>query len=410
MRAAVTMNREQEKSRAARQLLSARGVRAFGDGCISLLLPVYLVELGFGTVEVGIVTTATLLGSAAATMLVGLVAHRLRRGPILRAASLLMIATGIGFAATNDLWPLVVIAFVGTINPSSGDVSLFLPLEHALLAESVEPERRTQLFGRYSLVGALVGAVGSLAAGLPEMAVATFGTSLVAALKCAFVLYGLGGVAVLALYRFLPASIEHAGGAPPQPLGPSRKRVYSLAALFSIDSFGGGFMVQSLLALWLLERFDLSLQATGSIFFWTGLLAAFSFPVAVWLSRHIGLVNTMVWTHIPANLAAIALALTSNLYVAIGLLLFRGALSSMDVPARTSYVMAVVSPAERAAAVSVTNVPRSLASAISPLFAGWLFTLSPIAWPLVIGGTLKAGYDLLLLAMFRRVKPPEEAG
>lgn len=189
----------------------------------------------------------------------------------------------------------------------------------------------------------------------------------------------------------------------------SKKIVYTLAALFSLDSFGGGFVVQSLLALWLFQRFHLSVATAGTIFFWAGVLSAGSFPVAVWLANRIGLVNTMVFTHLPSNLFLILVPFMPNLPLAITLLLARSALSQMDVPTRNSYVMAVVTPAERPAAASVTSVPRSLATAASPLLSGYLLSLTLFGWPLVIGGTLKGMYDLLLLIMFKKVRPPEEA-
>jgi MFS family permease len=192
------------------------------------------------------------------------------------------------------------------------------------------------------------------------------------------------------------------------PLTQSRRAVFTLAALFSLDSFGGGFVVQSLLALWLFERFDMSVAAAGIFFFWAGVAAAFSFPVAAWLARRIGLVNTMVYTHVPSSIALMLAGIAPSLPVALGLLLIRAALSQMDVPTRSSYVMAVVTEAERAAAASLTSVPRSLAASISPILAGALFAASLRAWPLVICGALKILYDGLLLLQFRHVKPPEE--
>jgi predicted MFS family arabinose efflux permease len=216
------------------------------------------------------------------------------------------------------------------------------------------------------------------------------------------------GVAGGAMYACIPPDATAAAERPVAALGPSRAIVYKLAALFSIDSFAGGFAVQSLLALWLFTRHGLSLSAAGMFFFWSGLLAAFSFPVAAWLSRHIGLVNTMVFTHIPSNLCLIVAAVVPSLEVALALLLVRSALSQMDVPTRSSYVMAVVTPPERPAAASLTSVPRSLAAAASPTLAGALFAGGLEAWPLVICGLLKILYDLALLWMFRHVKPPEE--
>ena len=394
----------------ARLLLWGRGLRAFGDGFVSLLLPVYLTLLGFDAQGVGILTAATLAGSAVLTLLVGLIAHRHGHRLLLVAATLMMIATGVGFALETRFWPLVLIGFVGTLNPSSGDVSLFLPLEQAMLAESVSDKSRTSVFAAYSLVGSLVAALGALAAALPEYAVGLLPIDLLKAIQAMFALYALLGSASYMLYRRLPERREQLRASLPQPLGPSRRIVLVLAALFSLDAFGGGFIVQSLLALWLFNRFGLSLAEAGSFFFWSGLLAAFSYLAAARIARQIGLINTMVFTHLPSNLLLIALPFAPSLWLAMLLLLLRAALSSMDVPARTSYVMAVVTPPERAAAASVTSVPRSLAAAAAPLLAGYLLALSPFGWSLVAAGALKAIYDLLLLAMFRHKRPPEERG
>jgi MFS family permease len=395
-------------NRPAAILLTSRGLRAFADGFVSLLLPVYLTRLGFDALQVGILTTATLLGSAMVTLAVGFVAHRLEPRGLLVGASVAMIATGIGFATLGDFWPLVLVGFVGTINPSSGDVTLFLPLEQSLLSQNVRDERRTALFARYSLVGTLVGALGALCAVLPDLIGTTLGVDLTTALQAMFLLYALiGGIAML-LYRMLPPGSSAA--APKAPLGPSRRFVFTLAALFSLDSFGSGFFVQSLLALWLFEHFGLSLAVTASFFFWTGVLSALSFLVAVRIAGRIGLVNTMVFTHLPSSLCLVAIPFVPDVRIVLALFLVRAALSQMDVPTRSSYVMAIVTPPERAAAASITAVPRSLASAASPVLAGWLMGVSAFAWPLLLGGAIKIVYDLLLLAMFRRVRPPEEVG
>ncbi|MFN8539782.1 MAG: MFS transporter [Thermomicrobiales bacterium] len=391
-------------------LVRARGVRAFGDGFVSVLLPVYLTTLGYSEIQIGAVTTATLLGSAALTLGVGLIAVRLRRRALLLRAAILMIATGLAFAFVRDFWPLLVVAFVGTLNPSSGDVSVFLPTEQALLPQTVVPEDRTTLFARYTYTGTLIAAIGSLFAGLPSLIAARTSLDFQSALAGMFLLYALLGVVVLLLYRGLSPAIEPSGGHTAAPLGPSKRMVYTLAGLFSIDSFAGGFAVQSIMALWLLNRFGLSVATTGAIFFWTSLLAAGSQLVAPRLARRIGLINTMVFTHLPANLFLILVPFMPTLPLALAFLFARSALSQMDVPTRTSYVMAVVSPPERPAAASVTNVPRSLASALAPLPAGYLLASSPFGWPLVICGSLKVVYDLLLLAMFRAARPPEERG
>ena len=301
---------------------------------------------------------------------------------------------------------IALVAFVGTINASGGDLGVLVPLEHAVLAHGASDQRRTQVFARYSLIGSLCTAAGSLAASLPDFLVAGGSTQL-GAFRLMFYAYAMLGIVCAALYRFVP----HARGeerAPQAPLGPSRGTVYKLAALFSIDSFAGGFVAQSLLVLWLFERFDLSLSAAGLFFFWSSTLSAFSYPVAAWIAKRIGLVNTMVFTHIPSSIFLILAAFAPNLYVALGLLLLRSALSQMDVPTRTSYVMAVVTPAERPAAASVTAVPRSLASAISPAISGALLMTSFAGLPLVVCGALKIVYDLALLVSFRHIKPPEE--
>ena len=222
-----------------------------------------------------------------------------------------------------------------------------------------------------------------------------------------FVLYALLGLLGLLVYRRIPAPVRRRSRVL-QALGTSRRIVWKLAALFSLDAFAGGFVVQSLLALWLFERFDLSLTAAALFFFWSGVLAAFSFPVAARLSRRWGLINTMVWTHIPSSVCLMLAAVAPSLPAALALLLLRALLSQMDVPTRSSYVMAVVTPAERAAAASFTSVPRSLAAAASPALAGALFAASYRAAPLLLCGALKIVYDLLLLREFRHLKPPEE--
>jgi MFS family permease len=385
----------------ARLLLLARALRGFADGYVAVLLPAYLLALGFGQFDVGLLSTATLAGSALATLLVGAIGHRWRPRRLLGGAALLMAATGAGFAALSAFWPLLVVAFVGTLNPSSGDVSVFLPLEHARLANAARGEARTALFARYSLLGALAAAVGALAAALPPWLATHARLPLADALRAMFALYGLIGGAVWLLYRALPvgdARLEP----PPAPLGPSRAIVLRLAALFSIDSFAGGLVVNSLLALWLFQRFGLSLAAAGQFFFWSGLTMTASQLLAPVLARRIGLVNTMVFTHIPASLFLIAASMATSLPAALALLLLRSALSSMDVPARNAFVMAVVTPPERAAAASFTAVPRSLASALGPTIGGWLLASGVLAAPLVACGALKIAYDLLLLAMFRR--------
>lgn len=395
-------------TRDARTLVTARGMRAFGDGFVSVLLPLHLTGLGFSTVQIGIIATGTMLGSAVLTLLVGLIAVRLNLRELLIRCAFLTIFTGIGFAFVHQFWPLLIVAFIGTLNPSSGDVSIFLPTEQALLPRTVSDKERTDLFARYSMAGSLVAAFGALASGLPEWLGHHSGISLARAIDGMFLLYAALGVAAFFLYHRLSPDLEPKGPGEKAPLHQSRGIVYRLAALFSLDSFAGGLAVQSMIALWLFQKFDLSAGTAGTIFFGANLLTAVSFLIAARLSKKIGLVRTMVFTHLPANVFLILTALMPTVYLAVFCLLIRSFLSSMDVPVRTSYVMAVVTPAERPAAASVTNVPRSLAAAIGPTLSGMMLHQTVFGWPLVAAGSLKIVYDLTLLKMFRDVKPPEE--
>jgi MFS family permease len=259
--------------RPALTLIAARGVRGFGDGFTALLLPVYLSSLGFSAFRIGVLTTATLLGSAALTLAVGLAGHRVPARRLLFAACGLMGLTGVAFSQTHAFWPLVVVGFVGTLNPSGGDVSAFLPLEQSLLSHTGPPSRRTDLFARYNLAGSLLAALGALSVGLLAPLGTVTGLAQRTLIEGAFLVYGGLGIIIALLYRGLPE--EPAGAAGPRtPLGPSRRNVLGLAALFSLDSFGGGFLAQSLFALWLFHRFGLSLAVAGVFFFWTGALAA----------------------------------------------------------------------------------------------------------------------------------------
>ena len=388
------------------RLVAARGLRGFGDGWLSVVLPSYLLGLGLSSVQVGAIATSTLLGSALLTLVVGLAAGRFSPRGVLLGACGLMAATGLGFAGFSGFAALMGVAFVGTLNPTAGDVSVFLPTEQALLAEGGDVRARTARFARYSVAGALASAAGSLAAVLPEWVSARGGIALETALRGVFVGYAGLAVVLVALYLGLrPAAARSAAGAANAPLARSRAVVLRLTALFSLDSYGGGFSVQSLLALWLHQRFALSLAEAGTFFFAASVASAFSQFLSPRLAARIGLIPTMVYTHLPANAFLVAAAFMPSAPLALGCLLVRGALSQMDVPARQSYVMAVVPPEERAAAASVTNVPRSLASALAPLLAGAMLQHSSFGWPLICAGLLKIVYDLLLLWQFRRVNP-----
>jgi MFS family permease len=395
-------------SRDARILLFTRSVRSFGDGFVSVLLASYLASLGFSEGRIGAVATAALLGTAVLTLATGVFTDRLGRRRTLVIAALLAVATGIAVAATNAFALMLVIALVGTLNPSAGDVSVFLPVEQAVLPQTVDASRRTSLFARYNLAGAFAAAAGALFAATPELLHQWFGADRLAVMRAMFVLYSALALLNLAIYRSLSPAAESQTARRAAPLHRSRGIVLQLSALFALDAFAGGFIVQSILALWLFERYGLSLDQAAVIFFASGVVTAFSFLFAARVAERFGLINTMVFTHLPSNLLLILVGVMPNVWLAIGMLLLRQSLSQMDVPTRQSYTMAVVDADERAAAASVTGVARSVSSSGSPFLAGLLLNVTTFGWPLIISGTLKSVYDLLLLARFRRVRPAEE--
>ena len=392
----------------ARHLLVTRALRGFADGLVSVLLAGYLIRLDFTPFQVGAIVTGTLLGSAALTTAVGLAGQGVERRRVLLFAALLMLATGLGFAGLSAFWPLLLVAVVGTLNPTAGDVSVFLPVEQAVLAETVRGSERTAVFAWYNVAGTLAGGFGALASCVPEMAARLGGIDPLAAERGGFLFYAVVAAVVAAIYRRLSPAVERAAPAGQAPLARSRGVVLRLATLFSLDAFGGGFVVQSLLVLWLYRRFQLSVASAGAIFFGAGMVGALSQLLSSKLAARIGHVRTMVYTHLPANLFLVVAGVVPSAPLAVTFLLLRASVSQMDVPARQAYVMALVPPEERMAASSVTNVPRSLAAAIPPLFAGILLDRSSFGWPLVLGGVLKALYDLLLLAQFRSLRPPAE--
>jgi MFS family permease len=388
-------------------LYAARAARGFGDGFAVIILPAYLTAIGFTPFQIGLVAAAALFGSAVMTLAVGYLARHYDMRGLLLTSAVAMVATGIAFPFLPNILFVIAVAFLGTMNPSTGDIGMFVPLEHSMLAHGAADDRRTHVFARYSLIGALATAAGALAAAAPDGLV-QLGLGSVPSLQIMFYVYAALGLVAAGLYWAVPRALPHDAKPRATPLGPSRGIVYRLAALFSLDAFAGGFAVQSLVALWLFEKFDLSLSEASLFFFWSNVLTAFSYPVAARLAKRVGLVNTMVFTHIPSSLCLIIAAFSPNLVVVLVLLLIRSALSQMDVPTRTSYVMAMVTPAERPAAASVTAVPRSLASSLSPAFAGALLATSFSGLPLVVCGVLKIAYDLSLLWSFRHIKPPEE--
>lgn len=376
-----------------RRLIATRGIRGFADGLIVVTLAAYLRdELGYSATRIGVVVTTMLLGSAALTLVSGTTASALRRRSLLLAGALLMMATGAIYATVTLFVVLMVVGFIGTMNPSGGDLSVFQPIEQSLLPRTTSEEHRSRTFAWYVFVGTLCTAVGALTAGVLSEHLE---------LRWVFVGYALAGALALSIYVSLRPSLEPtAAGERPQPLGESKRIVFHLAALFSLDAAGGGFAVQSLVALWLFERHGFSVANAGVLFAAMGVLSAASSFLSVRIERRLGPVRTMVFTHMPAQVLLIAAALVPSAGAAVACLLARSLLQSMDVPVRNAYVMSVVTPGERAAAASVTNVPRSLAGGATPLLAGWLLSRSTFGWPLIIAGLMKLTYDVLLLRAF----------
>lgn len=360
------------------------------------------------SIQVGAIVTGTLLGSALMTLGVSLLAHRLATRALLLSACGLMVVTGAGFAACEGFVPLLVLAVLGTLNPTAGDVSVFLPLEQSQLADAAAPRDHADLFARTNVVAACAGALGALASACPEPLARASGATSLAAMRTGFVVYALAAIAAAGLYAGLPRRAALAASRR-RPLERSRGVVLPLAALFTLDAFGGGFVVQSMLALWLFRSFEFSLAEAAVFFSVAVLLAGASQLLSPRLAERIGLVRTMAYTHLPANACLLLAALMPSAPLAIGLLLLRTSMSSMDVPVRQAFVMSVVPPEERAAAAGVTNVPRSLGGGLAPLLAGWLLARSHFGWPLVIAGTAKIAYDLILLARFRRHEPGRAA-
>jgi MFS family permease len=393
-------------------ILWARSLRTFGYGFLSVVLGVYLSLINLDAVQIGSLFTIALLGSAALTILFALIADKWGRRKVLVLCSVLMAVSGILFVISDNFWVLVFASLTGTISATSGEVGPFLSLEQAILPQTSDDRKRTRLFAIYNLLGTFSGAVGALFAGLVSFVAALLLTN-PEVVAPRFLLAVYSGLAVINLIIFLRLSpaIEVTVTPVARPflgLHKSRKTVYKLAALFWVDAFAGGFIVQSLVAYWFSLKFGLRLDALGFIFFGANLMSALSFLLAEPLAKKIGLINTMVFTHLPSNVLLMFVPLMPNAPLAIALLLVRQGLSQMDVPTRQSYTMAVVEPDERTAAAAFTSVARNVATASSPVLAGLAFQSAALGLPFFLAGGLKIAYDLTLWVTFRQAKPPEE--
>jgi MFS family permease len=389
-------------------LFVTSGVRSFAYGFLSVILGLYLDAVGVSPVAIGWIFTAALAGGAVMTIIITSVADSLGRKALLIIGALLMALAGCVFALSNNpLW-LSIAAIFGTISPSGKEVGPFLALEQAILPQTAEDRHRTAIFSAYNLVGSFAGAIGALAVSLPGW------ISMAAISGYRFLIWGYVALAILlaVLFALLSPKVEAARKSDPTArtvgLQKSRATVVKLASLFALDALAGGFVVQSIVAYWFYLRYQLDLKVLGGIFFGTNMLAALSFLAAPAIARRIGLLNTMVFTHLPSNFLLLLVPLMPNVQLAVAVLLLRHLLSQMDVPTRQSYTMAVVDPGERAAAAGVLSVARNAGAAIAPLFTGAILAAPALGLPFLLAGGLKVIYDLVIYAVFRRVKPPEE--
>ena len=416
-----------------RILFSTRVLRLFGYGFLSVILALYLGQLGLSEVSIGLLFTLTLLGDTVISLWITTNADRFGRRRMLIAGAVLMILAAVLFAITRNYYLLLLAAMIGVISPSGNEVGPFLSIEQASLTQLVPDRQRTGIFAWYNLAGSFATATGALVGGGLAQLLQGLGYTPVMSYRVVVLGYGLVGLIMIGLFRRLSTTIEAPaielravpGGAPagtpagnpgeePAPhrflgLYRSQKVVFRLAALFSLDSFAGGFVIQSMMALWFSLRFGVEPAVLGAIFFGANILAGISALSAAWVAGKIGLINTMVFTHLPSNVLLILVPFMPNLTLAIALLLIRFSISQMDVPTRQSYVMAVVAPDERTAASGITNVARTIGVSLSPVFSG-IFLSNPafLGVPFVISGSLKIVYDLALYFNFRSVKPPEE--
>jgi len=408
----------QHLTRDGRLLFVTRFIRLFAYGSLSVVLVFYLVGIGLSKPQTGLLLTLTLVGDTVVSLFLTTRADRIGRRRMLIVGAVLMVAAGLVFASTRNLWLLVIAGTVGVISPSGHEVGPFLSIEQAALSHVVTDRTRTEVFAWYTLAGSLATAFGALAAGtvtrLLQETVAPPGSY-----RTVVLLYAALGVVLAILFSRLSRAAEattlgekkavRATFAGLSGLDRSRDVVLKLSALFALDSFGGGFVIQSFAAYWFYLRFGVNPATLGAIFFWANIFAGMSALVASRLASRFGLIRTMVATHLPSNILLILVPLMPTLSLAVLVLLVRFSISQMDVPTRQSYIMAVVSPEERSAAAGIAGVARTIGAAISPLFVGFMFARPAlINLPFIIAGTLKIAYDLLLYKEFLAVQPPEE--
>jgi len=400
-------------------LFITRIARMFGYGFLSIVLVLYLEQVGLNQVQIGLLLTLTLIGDAIISLWITTNADRIGRRRMLIIGAFLMVLAGILFAITRNFVFLLVAATIGVISPSGYEVGPFLSIEQAALSQIVPDEKRTGVFAWYNLVGSFATALGALGGGSLVQALMDSGVSPLGSYRAIVIGYAIIGTLLSGLFTRLSSSVEVQAGGNPSPssstfktrfgLHRSRGVVLKLSALFSIDAFGGGFVLQSIMAYWFHVRFNVQPAILGSIFFGANILAGLSALSAAWVASKIGLIRTMVFTHIPSNILLILVPLMPNLPLAIAVLLLRFSISQMDVPTRQSYTMAVVAPDERSAAAGITGIARTTGASLSPVITGPLLANAALlSFPFFISGGLKIIYDLMLYRSFKAIKPPEE--
>lgn len=394
-----------------RLLFAARVVRMAAYGGLSVVLVLYLTAIGLDGFRVGVVLAATLLGDALISLLLTTRADRFGRRRTLLIGAGLMILAGVVFATSQDFWVIVVSATIGVLSPSGNEVGPFLAIEQASLSHVVGDDRRTTAFGWYTVAGALATACGTLAAGVGVQSLLGSGLGTVDAYRAVIVAYAFAGFGLAAIFFFLTPAIETLAPTRTSRFGLHRSRgtVLRLSALFALDAFAGGFVMQSLVAFWFSTHWGVQPAALGAFLFVANVLAAGSALAATWLAHRIGLVETMVYTHLPSNVLLMLVPFMPTAPLAVAVYLLRMSISQMDVPTRQSYTMAVVDPDERSAAAGITGIARTLGVGVSPFIAAPLAaSVAYTAVPFVIAGSLKIVYDLLVYRGFRHVRPPEE--
>lgn len=399
-------------SRDGRLLLTTRAVRSFGYGFLTVILAIYLSLIGFSDFMIGAVLSATLLGSAAFTIFVSIYADRLGRRRMLIVLALMMAVSGTVFAMTTNRVALFVAAIIGTLSPTGAEIGSFLPMEQAILPQTTTEEKRNSAFAAYNIVGTFSATFGGLFGGFVKVLQDSFHFKTLEAYQAMFLIYALMALTAVVLYLAVSAKAElsaEKASAPRQRMSPQSRRIIArLSGLFAVDAFAGGFVLQSIILYWFFTRYGVSESTLSVIFFVAGLLTTLSFYAAVWLAKHIGLINTMVFTHIPSNILLMLVPVANTFVLSMAFYLARQAISQMDVPTRQSYTVAVVAPEERTAAASTTAIARNVSQATSPTISGYAMQAVSLSAPFFVGGALKIAFDVGMYFNFRKVKPPEE--